>query len=272
MSWSRWSPPISSRRSAVVEDRVGGRVSGPVADLESAIAQLESLTVTQNTVDRRVRPPAAERLRDRPQGACRLGRDAVALHQLDGVGVVGLGLLAVALDERLRHLAGSDLGTRSAADDVDEAEVVDVLMGEDHELEVGDRVAQGGQPALELVEGGAGVGTRVDEGQRLVLDQVDVDPPDRERRGEGEAVDPRRGRRGEGVLGGRRRAGARSAAQDRIRPSTSSRRSFMSWVETSDSRLRRRRGSVLEGRTLKCQSSKSTETPSSQPISAPACS
>jgi hypothetical protein len=34
--------------------------------------------------------------------------------------------------------------------------------------------------------------------------------------------------------------------------------------ETSDSRLRRRSGSVFDGRTLKCQSSYSTDTPSSQ--------
>ena len=53
-----------------------------------------------------------------------------------------------------------------------------------------------------------------------------------------------------------RRIGARHRlpAQERIEASTWSRFASMSARETSDSRLRRRSGSVLEGRTLKCQS------------------
>src|SRR6266516_3947933 len=43
-------------------------------------------------------------------------------------------------------------------------------------------------------------------------------------------------------------------AHARINPKTSSRFSSMCWRETSDSRLRRSSGSVLEGRTLKCHS------------------
>ena len=62
-------------------------------------------------------------------------------------------------------------------------------------------------------------------------------------------ADPRPGR--EGVL----------AAHERITSSTSSRFCSISSSEVA-SRLRRSRGSVFEGRTLKCQSSKSTEIPS----------
>ena len=100
--------------------------------------------------------------------------------------------------------------------------------------------------ALQLVERLARVGAGVDQGQRLVLEQVAVDPPDRERRGDAEAVDA--GQRGllQRLLRGERHA--------RISPSTSSRFASMSSRETSDSRLRRSSGSVLEGRTLKCQS------------------
>ncbi len=45
------------------------------------------------------------------------------------------------------------------------------------------------------------------------------------------------------------------ACQPRIRSSTSSRLASMCFRETSDSRLSRSSGSVLDGRTLKCQSS-----------------
>ena len=53
----------------------------------------------------------------------------------------------------------------------------------------------------------------------------------------------------------------RPCAHERISASTSSRRRSISVAENA-SRLSRSSGSVLEGRTLKCQSSKSTETPS----------
>jgi hypothetical protein len=63
-------------------------------------------------------------------------------------------------------------------------------------------------------------------------------------------------------LGAGRTEGIRGP-HPRMRSSTSSRFSSMCAREMSDSRLRRSRGSVFEGRTLKCQSSKSTDTPSS---------
>ena len=264
--------PDQKAPGGVVKDRVRGGVTGPVGDRERAVAQLDPLAVTQHPVHRRMGAPAAEGLRDRAQRAGGLGRDPVALHELDGVCVVGLGLLPVALHERLGHLARRDLSARAPADDVDEAQMIDVLVGEDHELEVPDRMAETGHSPLELIERAAGVWAGVDQRQRLVLDQVHVHPADGERRGDGEAMDPCRGRRGEGVLGRRRGAGGFDPAQDRIRPRTSSRRRSMSSTEASDSRLRRSSGSVFEGRTLKCHCSKSTDTPSSQPISAPACS
>jgi hypothetical protein len=56
-------------------------------------------------------------------------------------------------------------------------------------------------------------------------------------------------------------ATARLPTYERIRESTSSRFSAIVASESA-SRLRRKSGSVFDGRTLKCQSSKSTERPS----------
>ena len=131
-------------------------------------------------------------------------------------------------------------------------EVVDVLVGDDEQLDVLDRVPARRERLLELVQRLGGVGSRVDERQRRVLDQVGVDAADLERRGDRQAVDAR--------LGGERQrilvvAHDPVVADERISASTSSRRRSMSSGETSDSRHRRSSGSVLEARTLKCQSS-----------------
>ena len=50
-----------------------------------------------------------------------------------------------------------------------------------------------GERALERVERGAGVRAGVDQRQRIVLDQVAVDPPDEERRRDRERMDSARG-------------------------------------------------------------------------------
>ena len=60
---------------------------------------------------------------------------------------------------------------------VDQPEVVDVLVGDDDQLEVLDRVAALGELALELVQRLARVGPGVDQRQRVVLDQVVLTRP-----------------------------------------------------------------------------------------------
>ena len=139
-----------------------------------------------------------------------------------------------------------DLGARVRRHERHEPEVVDVLVGDDHQLDVLELMAERRRsPRWSSSNDVPEFGPGVDQRQRLVLDQVDVHPPDRERRRDGEAVDAGRGRRGEGVV-----------AHARISASTSSR--FVAPcapAETSDSRFRRSSGSVFEGRTLKCQSS-----------------
>src|SRR4051812_14968435 len=126
--------------------------------------------------------------------------------------------------------------------------MVDVLMGDDHQLEVVDRMAACGELALQLVERLAGVRPAVDQRQWLVLEQIAVDPADGERGRDAKAVDAGQGGLLERSLGGQ--------GHSLINPKTSSRFASMSSRETSDSRLSLSSGSVLEGRTLKCQSGK----------------
>ncbi len=120
-------------------------------------------------------------------------------------------------------------------------------MGDDQQLDVLDRVVAGGERLLQLVKGLGRVRAGVDEGERRVLDQVGVDAADLERSGDRQAVDAGLGGEGKRLLV--------VPAHERISARTSSRRRSMSSGETRDSRQRRSSGSVLEGRTLKCQSS-----------------
>jgi hypothetical protein len=123
-------------------------------------------------------------------------RNPVAQHHRTGELVVLLRLLRVVLDVRHRHVESGDIGARALRHDRDQPEMIDVLVGHDHQLDVLDGVAECGQPTGELLEGGGRVGARVNERERLVLDQVDVDPPDREGGGDGYPVNPRSCRHG----------------------------------------------------------------------------
>src|SRR5262245_52048038 len=120
-------------------------------------------------------------------------------------------------------------------------------MGDDQQFEVLDRMAPGRQLRLQLVERLARVGAGVDQGQRLVLEQIAVDPPDGERGRDGEAMNAGKRSLLQRLLG--------RQSHERISASTSSRLASMSSCETRDSRLSRSSGSVFEGRTLKCRSS-----------------
>jgi hypothetical protein len=207
-------------------------VAGPVQDAEGPVAQRQLGPVGERHRHGALRAPRAERARHRAQRDPDVVRHTVAAHELLGEAVVGLHAPAVLGQPRRERVDGGHLGARAAREDLDEPDVVHVLVGQHDELEVLDAAAVRGQRPLELVERLAAVGPRVDQRQRVVLDEVDVDPSDRERGRDGKRVD-----------------------QERMRSSTSSRRRSMSSRETSDSRFRRSSGSVLEGRTLKCQSS-----------------
>src|SRR6187200_3410608 len=104
-------------------------------------------------------------------------------------------------------------------------------MGDDHQLDLFDPVAERLDLALQLVQRLAGVGARVHQREGLILEQVGVDSTHLEWGGYPHHADPGAGYRLPGGV----------VAHDRTSPSTSSRFASMSSRETSDSRLRRRR-------------------------------
>jgi hypothetical protein len=238
-------PPVR-----VPEDGVGGAVSGAVLDLELSLTQLEQLPVVERPRHRRLAAPGPEAAGHLAQCGDHLLRDAVAAHEGCRLLVVALGVVAEVLDERHQEVEGGDLGAGALGDDVDQPEMIDVLVGDDHELEIVDPVPERFQLPLELVERLPRVGAGVQQRQRLALQQIGVDSPDPEWGRDPQHPD----------------AGVRDPLPDldrrllelfrheRISPSTSSRFSSMCSWETSDSRLRRSSGSVFDGRTLKCQS------------------
>ena len=231
---------LSESQNSVSE----GEWPGPVLDLELPVPELQHLAVAQGPRDPGVGAPAPEAPRHRAERDDHVLGDAMRSHQRRRVLVVELGVVGEVLEERDGDVDRGDLGSRALAHDLGEAEVVEVLVGEDDELDRLERVPELGELALELVQGLPRVRAGVDERQRVVVDQIAVDPADGERRWNREAMDARFARPLERLGAGHERMTAR----------TSSRLASMSSRETSDSRLRRRSGSVLEGRTLKCQS------------------
>ena len=141
----------------VPEHGVRRRVARPVQHLQRAVAKLERLAVLQRSRDLRLRPPRAKCRGHCLQRPHDLVGDAVAAHHASRELVVARGVLAVVLGEVGELVDRGDLGARVRDDDVDEPEVVDVLVGEDHELDVLERAPPLGELVLELVEGAAGV-------------------------------------------------------------------------------------------------------------------
>ena len=209
----RWSAAIRIFRSESQKSVSEGLCPGRCWTSKARSRRTRDSPSASGRVTCRVRSPAAEAPRDAPQGEDHVLRDPVAQHQRAGEIVVGVGALLVAGEVVDRDVDRGDLRARARLDDLDQAEVVDVLVGDDHQLQVVDCVAEVRELVLELVERLARVGPGVDERQRLVLDQVAVDPPDGERSGDREPVDALGSRPLESLLGG----------QDRIRSRTSSR-------------------------------------------------
>ena len=98
-----------------------------------------------------------------------------------------------------RDVDRGNLGAGVGGDKRHEAEMVDVVVCHHYELDVLERMAEGRDAALQRVERGARVRARIDQCQRLVLDQVDVHAADRERRRYREPVNAGCRGRGEGV-------------------------------------------------------------------------
>ena len=107
--------------------------------------------------DGRAAAPAAEGGGDRAQRLHDLGRDPVAQHQRDGELVVELGGAAVVAEVAGEQVERGDLGAGAAHEHLEQADVVDVLVRDDDQLEVLDAAAARGERLLELVERLAGV-------------------------------------------------------------------------------------------------------------------
>ena len=188
-------PPLG-----VPEGGVRRAVARAVHDLQPPVAQLQQLAVAQRPRDLRARSPGPEAARDALQGDYDVLGNAAAEHQLGGELVVQFRVLGEVGEPPHRGVERRHLGARVLDDDLDQPEVVDVLVSEDHQLEIVDRTAVVGELVLELVERLAGVRPGVDQRERVVLDQVAVDAADGERRGDRQAMDSRLGSAREGLL------------------------------------------------------------------------
>ena len=164
-------------------------MTGPVEHAQRAVAQLQLLAVVQRPRDLDGRAPGAKARGDGPQRGDDVGGDAVQEHHPLGEAVVELGRLAVVAQVGSERRERRDLGAGAPREDRGQAEVVDVLVGDHQQLDVLDRVSARGERLFELVQRLARVRPRVDERERRVLDQVGVDAPDHERRGNRQAMD-----------------------------------------------------------------------------------
>ena len=249
---SRWSPAISIRpprsRNTVSEGLCPGRCR---------TCSVRSSNSSSSPSRNGSRHPAA-----RAEGAERCADGAERGRQVTGHPVAAHDahrelVIRVALALKLRQVGASRSSAATSAPErrariSSKPEVVHVLMGDDDQLEVLDRVPETVERLLELVERLARVGPGVDERQRPVLDQVAVDAPDQKRGRQRDGDGSRPGRRRRAPSARRRPSASR---HERITPSSSSRWDSMSSRERSDSTHSRSSGSVLDGRALKCQSS-----------------
>jgi hypothetical protein len=176
----------------------------PVQDLERAVPQLQALAVAQRPRHFCLCAPGPEGRGHGLERVHDVRGDAVAQHHAAGELVVARGVLAEVLGETGQLVDRRHLRPGMPDDDVHQSQVVDVLVRQDHELDVVDRPSVPGELVLELVERAPGVGTRVDQRQRAVLDQVGVDPPDGERRGDPQQMYPGLGGARKRRLGGER--------------------------------------------------------------------
>ncbi len=148
----RWSAASRMLPLRVPEDGVRRAVAGSVEDLELSVVQLERLAVGERAGDRRARAPGPKAPRHALERDDDVLGNAASEHELGREAIVELGVLGEVREPADGLVERRDLGAGVLDDDLDQADVVDVLVGEDHQLDVVDRVAQLLQLILELVE------------------------------------------------------------------------------------------------------------------------
>ena len=137
----------------VPEDGVRGAAPRAVLDLEPPVAELEQLAVAKRPGHLRLGAPG-RKLPVTCRRAVTTSSEILLMppHEYGRLLVVSLGVIAEVLDEGDEKVECRDLGARAFPDDVDQSEVVDVLVGDDHQLDVLDPVAERLELALELVQ------------------------------------------------------------------------------------------------------------------------
>ena len=163
----------------VDEQRVGRAVPGPRHDAQVAAARRgwcsPSASTTSACVGVRL---AAQELPERlGVGDHRLGH-AVVAHQREREAAVGLAALVVVRAVGGRALVGGDAGARARGDRRREAAVVEVVVRDQHELEVLEPHAGAAQAGLERGQRLVVARARVDQRQRVAPQQPGVDRAD----------------------------------------------------------------------------------------------
>ena len=188
----RWSPPSSSPDASSWKTVSDGEWPGAVVHAPRAARRTPARRRRRAAcVDRALGAPGAERARHRAQRERRRPRGmpwrsmSASAKRVVGLHDLARSAPATAPARRARTTSAPERSARIC----DQPDVVDVLVGDDDPLEVLDAAAVLGQRRLERGQRRGRVRPGVDQRQRVVLDQVAVDPPDRERRGDGERVD-----------------------------------------------------------------------------------
>ena len=148
----------------VPEDRVRRAVPGRWKIRSVRSRELELLAVAQRDGHAPARAEGAERRGQRPEHGGQVVGHPVAAHDRLGELVVGGGAAREALEVGAEQVQRGHLGARAAGQDLEQAEMIHVLVGEHDQLEVLDPAPVRGERALEVVERLAGVRARCRSG------------------------------------------------------------------------------------------------------------
>ena len=162
----------------VDQQRVGGAVAGAGDDAQVAAAGADALTVRQHDVGPVGGGLVAEELPERLGVGDHVLGHAVVAHQREREPPVGLATLLVVRAVRGSALVGSDPRARARGDRRREAAVVEVVVGDEHQLDVLQSHAGAAQAGLERGQRRVVARARVDQRERVADQQPGVDRAD----------------------------------------------------------------------------------------------
>ena len=185
----RWSPPIRIRRCASQNTVSLGLWPGRWMTSSDRSRSSQRAAGLERTRDDDARSPRPVAGRHRAQRVDHVPGNPMTQQLTRGEAVVELHVLPEALEVGRQLVEGRNVAPRPAGDDRREADVVHVLVRQDQQTDLLDPVAQRVEAPLEFIERDTRVRTRVDQRQRVVVDHVEVDRADRERRRYRKTVD-----------------------------------------------------------------------------------